>query len=362
MRILHLVNELVDNGNGIVNVAVDLSCTQSDDGHEVVIASRGGEFVPLVVDHDVTHRQLPMSTSVRGAVQTRRQLRELIARFDPDIVHSHTLTPAAVAFWVRTEDWLFRRRPRYRLVTTVHNEYQRGAILMGCSDAVVSVSRAVDALMARRRIPERRRRVVINGVIGTPRRRRPKDVAAADVPEEAIVVVGAVSRRKGVDVIAEAFAAIADAHPRASLWFVGNPDWAEFVRAVSSGPLRDRIHFVGMKREPAAYLNAATMMVLASRREPMGLVLVEAREVGVPIIASDVDGIPEALDGGDAGRLVPAEDSAALAEAMSEFLDSPDVRTEYRARARNGVERFTTRRMADDYADIYLDEIGRATS
>jgi glycosyltransferase involved in cell wall biosynthesis len=58
------------------------------------------------------------------------------------------------------------------------------------------------------------------------------------------------------------------------------------------------------------------VFVLASLNEPFGLVISEAREAGFPVVASNVGGIPEALDGGEAGILVPPGDPAALVDAV----------------------------------------------
>lgn len=357
MRIMHVVNELVDNGNGIVNVAVDLACTQSADGHDVSVVSRGGDYVELVTRTGVTHHDLPLELSARGVAASRRSMREILRANDPDIVHSHTLMPAGLLFAIRAEDRFARRGPHYRLVTTVHNEYQRGAFLMGASDLTVSVSTAVDEAMGRRHVPASRRSVVHNGVIGSPRRRAFADVAPAEIEGRSILALGAVSHRKGSDVLVSAFEKVADDYPDLSVYFVGNPDWTEEVQRAKTLPCADRIHFVGLDREPARYLKAVTMMVLPSRRDPFPLVLLEAREAGVPIVASRVDGIPEALAHGEAGRLFPVGDADALAGEIRALLDSDSDRAALAKRSGTDIEQFTVRRMTDDYVDLYLDQL-----
>ncbi|MGW0036440.1 glycosyltransferase family 4 protein [Gordonia sp. NPDC003376] len=355
MRITHLVNELVDTGNGIVNVAVDLACTQAADGHEVHVVSRGGEFVSLVERFGVVHHTVEMSSHPRRLRHTRVELDRILDGTHPDIVHSHTLTPAALAFWskLRTRGGA----PRPRLITTVHNEYQRGAALMGAADMTVSVSAAVDDAMATRHIPARRRRVVHNGVLGSPRRRPVSEIDPVEVDGRMILALGAVSHRKGPDLLVAAFEGLADEYPDVSLWFVGNHDWPELVARARRARHGDRIHFPGLDREPTKYLKAATMLVLPSRRDPFPLVLLEAKETGTPVIGTDVDGIPEALDHGESGLLVPADDAAGLEKAIRHLLDSDSARAELVAHADAGLERYTVRRMTDDYVDIYLDQV-----
>ncbi len=357
MRIAHLLSELCDTGNGIVNVAVDLACAQATDGHEVMVISSGGGYVELVEAFGVQHRIVRFDRRPGSLRTARRRLNTLLAEFEPDIVHSHTLTPALLSYLVRLEKIVRRRAADYRLVTTVHNEYQRGAVLMGLSDATVSVSDAVSEAMARRGIPEPRRKMVHNGTIGTPRRRPAVEVPAISLGERSIVVLGAVSERKGADVVVAAFERLASEFPDLSVWFVGNQDWQEVVTRATELSCGDRIHFVGLEREPAKYLNAATVMVLASRRDPYPLVVSEAREAGVPIIASAVDGIPEALDGGDSGLLFPVGDSAELASLIRRVLLSPELRRDLAEKSRQGTERFSVDRMSADYIDVYLEQL-----
>ncbi|OBF27946.1 glycosyltransferase family 4 protein [Mycobacterium sp. ACS4331] len=357
MRIVHLLNELCDTGNGIVNVAVDLACAQASAGHEVMVVSGGGAFVSLVEGFGARHHTVRFERTPVALLRAWRAVAALLTEFGPDIVHSHTLTPAVLSYAVRWRDIVARRSVTARLVTTVHNEYQRGAALMGLADATVGVSRAVSTAMARRGIPVSRNRTVHNGTIGTPRRRSAADVAPIDLGPRSVVVLGAVSERKGADVVVAAFATLADEYDDLSLWFVGNPDWADLVAHARTLPCAGRIHFVGLEAEPAKYLNAATVMVLASRRDPFPLVLSEARECGVPIIASDVDGIPEALDGGEAGLLFPVGDSAALAECVRRVVDSDDVRRDLAARAAFGADRLSVQRMTADYVDVYLEQL-----
>ncbi len=357
MRVVHLLNELCDTGNGIVNVAVDLACAQAAVGHDVTIVSGGGAFVPLVEGLGVQHHTVKFERTPAVLLRAWRTLAALFADLEPDIVHSHTLTPAVLSYAVRWRGTVVRRSTTARLVTTVHNEYQRGVALMGLADATVGVSRAVSTAMARRGIPLSRNRTVHNGTIGTPRRRSAAEVAPIDLGPRSLVALGAVSERKGADVVVAAFASLADEFDDLSLWFVGNPDWADLIAQARTLPCARRIHFVGLEAEPAKYLNAATVMVLASRRDPFPLVLSEAREAGVPIIASDVDGVPEALDGGEAGLLFPVGDSAALADCVRRVLDSDDLRRDLAARAAGGAERFSVERMSADYADVYLEQL-----
>jgi glycosyltransferase involved in cell wall biosynthesis len=100
-------------------------------------------------------------------------------------------------------------------------------------------------------------------------------------------------------------------------------------------------------------MKAAHTFVLASRRDSFGLVLTEARACDCAIVATDVDGIPEALDGGAAGLLVPPGDRRALASAMIKLLETPEEHVRLKLRAKVNLERFRVDRMAEQITDVY---------
>jgi glycosyltransferase involved in cell wall biosynthesis len=109
--------------------------------------------------------------------------------------------------------------------------------------------------------------------------------------------------------------------PEASLYIVGNgPERAKLEAQAAGTGCNDKIHFTGFFSDPRRYLLAADIFVLASYQEAFGLVLAEAREAGCAIVASDVGGIREALDDGEAGILLPAGQPRMLANVLAFFL------------------------------------------
>jgi glycosyltransferase involved in cell wall biosynthesis len=100
-------------------------------------------------------------------------------------------------------------------------------------------------------------------------------------------------------------------------------------------------------------MNQCDVFVLASRRESFPLALLEASEAGCAIVATDVDGASEALDGGAAGLLVPPEDPRALAAAIDRLLNEPQAAMAFRTNARASVERFSVEKMARETLEAY---------
>ncbi len=179
------------------------------------------------------------------------------------------------------------------------------------------------------------------------------DAAPAATASEAgtrLLCVAAVTPRKGHDVLLDALARLA-ANPWA-LVLAGPPGRdAAFAaamrdRAAAHG-LTERVRFAGPLAGTAldaAYADA-DLLVLASRAEPYGMVVTEALARGIPVVASRVDGVPEALgtgpDGTTPGLLVPPGDSAALALALDAWLSDAALRRRLRAAAHARRARLT---------------------
>jgi glycosyltransferase involved in cell wall biosynthesis len=170
----------------------------------------------------------------------------------------------------------------------------------------------------------------------------------------AIVTVAGMYRRKGIAELIAAFAEVATEFPQVHLYLVGNgPDRSIFEAQAKATSVCDRIHFEGFQPQPQRYLQSTDIFVLVSHREPFGLVLSEARDAGCAIIASEVDGIPEALDDGQAGILVPPGDVQALAGAIARLLREPDLLTTWQKRAQDNLQWLSVARVHEETLAVY---------
>lgn len=346
-RVLHLVHHLRDTGNGIVNAAVDLAVAHRAMGAEVAVASAGGRFEALLAERDVRHFRLEIGRRPLQLARAFTALNRIVADFRPDIVHAHMVTASLLAFAARVG-------ADFRVVTTVHNEFQTSAVLMALADRVIALSPAGAAALRRRWFPAARLRVVRNGPLGTARAPGIAELEAMPLQHPAILAVGGLYRRKGLDVLIRAFHAIAPSAPTAHLYLVGDgPDRALFERLAAEGRGAARIHFEGFQPAPQRYMLGADIFALPSQRDPFPLVLAEAREAGAAIVASDVDGVPEALEHGRAGLLVPAGDANALARALQHLLGDPGELAAARARASADLGWLTVGRMARETLQVY---------
>lgn len=353
MRVLHLLNDVTDRGNGIVNTAVDLAIEQSRQGLEVAVASAGGAYEPLLTQAGVRHFTLDQPRSPFEFPRALRALLAHIRRFQPEIVHAHMRT-GLVLGWLAQRMLRFGRVRRFALVGHVHNVHDRESILMGLADRVIAVSESVAESMERQLVPRRKIRVVLNRTLGSSRVPPLTAVRAANLERPAIVTVGGMNMRKGIQELLSAFGRIGAECANAHLYLVGDgPDRAQFEEQARQTRFSERIHFEGYQAVPQAYMLSADVFVLASRRESFGLVLIEARQAGCAIVATAVDGIAEALDGGQAGVLVPARNEAQLADAIGRLLSDDAERAQWQKKAREGIARFTVDRMATETLSVY---------
>jgi glycosyltransferase involved in cell wall biosynthesis len=245
------------------------------------------------------------------------------------------LAPASAAATV-----LAPASARLRLVALVH---------MPRPDAVPTAQEEAAALAAMRAVVTTsdwsRRRLIEEGAV--PPARVHVALPGVDAAEPTVgspgggrlLAVGAVVPHKGQDLLLEALHRVARLDWSCTV--AGSldlaPEFVDSVRAASAG-LAARVRLVGPLPDGdlAAAYASADLLVLPSRAESFGLVVLEAIAAGLPVIAFAVGGVPEALDRGPdglPGLLVPPEDPVALAGALAAWLSEPALRTRLRGAA-----------------------------
>jgi len=251
--------------------------------------------------------------------------------------------------------WSACRLAHIPLVTTVHNEFEKSSIVMGIGTRVIAVSDKVRRSMEKRGVPASRMRVVLNGTIGAARFDL-MDRTPQALKSPSVVFVGGLHPRKGVADLLAAFSTVHRANPTAQLTIVGEgPHLAEYQEAASA--MKGAVTFAGPQDNPRSYLLGADIFVLPSHADPAPLVISEAREAGCAVVATDVGGIPELLDHGRAGILVPPGDPARLAAAISSLIESPDALALWRRNSQLNIEHLTIARVAHDTIKIYDEAI-----
>lgn len=346
MKILHLANHC-RFGHGNVHAAVDLACAQVLDGHEVSFASGGGDFEALLEENGVAHHSVPQDGRSPGSLTTSLfRLSKLIRRIKPDIVHAHMMTGTLLAYPLT-------RLKRPKLVTTVHNAFDKHAILMGLGDRVIAVSHAVADTMRKRGVKAAKLRAVLNGTLCAARRGNMSRQPAA-LSSPSIVTLCGLHHRKGVQDLIAAFDVISQSNAMVNLYIIGEgPEEYTYRAQAQSLAHGDRIHFLGQLRDPNPHLLAADIFVLASLQDPCPLVITEAREAGCAIVGSNVDGIPEILSVGNAGTLFAPQDPASIVKAILPLLNDPELLAQSKSASLREIAYFKIARVSKDVDTIY---------
>jgi glycosyltransferase involved in cell wall biosynthesis len=195
---------------------------------------------------------------------------------------------------------------------------------------IVAVSHAIaHDLTARYRIDAARTVVIRNGIDAWAfRPARPAAAVRAELgiapARRVIVMAGRMTPQKGWDVLLEAAARLAVVRADLTWLLVGDgPLHAALARRAAELGVAAR--FTGARTDMADVLGCADVVVLASRSEGLPFTLLEAMALGKPVVATRVGGVPEVVEDGRSGRLVPRDDPAALASAVAGVVDSPDA-------------------------------------
>jgi glycosyltransferase involved in cell wall biosynthesis len=204
--------------------------------------------------------------------------------------------------------------------------------------------------MAGRGIPIRELHVVRNDTIKSLRM---QVVEAKPLIHPVIVTVAGMNERKGIRDLRAAFASL-PVDLLGYLYIVREgPGHASFEEMAGKSSHKDPLFFEGFQPRPQSYLNSADVFVLASRKESFELVISEAGENACAIIASDVDGIPEALEGGKADQLFTAGYVTALSHQLCRIFTRSRLREQFAQRVCSGIEWLTMQRMTQETMNLF---------
>jgi glycosyltransferase involved in cell wall biosynthesis len=266
MRILHLIKHC-RHSNGNVNVAVDLACGQARKGHQVVYASAGGHYDTLLDAYGVRRAEIRQGQENGPFALIRNfvALVRLCRGFKPDVIHAHMMSSAVFGYFAS-------KLTGVPLVTTVHNSFDRHAVLMRAGRVVVAVSQAERDFLVKRGFKPGRVVVILNGPNDSPRESfgTPAGVVLAT---PSIATVCGLHPRKGVHDLLAAFRLLQPEFPNWHFNIVGNgPDREKLEALAEELGISGSAHFIGSVEAPQPLLRQSQIFVLASYADPCCLV------------------------------------------------------------------------------------------
>jgi L-malate glycosyltransferase len=222
--------------------------------------------------------------------------------------------------------------------------------------AVVANSAAAARQLAREGVPDRKVRLIPNGVDLT----RFERSSRGGHPHR-ITMVANLRTEKGHDVLIDAAPQILAAHPDAEFVIAGDgPQAGALAERARARGVSDRFAFLGQCQNVPDVLAASGVFVLPSRSEALPNAVIEAMAAGLPVVATDVGGLPELITQDVTGVLVPPGDARALAAAVIDLMDHPERAADLGRAARAHVTRECGfPRLVERVEDLYLTAIER---
>ena len=252
-----------------------------------------------------------------------------------------------------------RRGSRWRR----HRWYHRHLVQLAATNSVAGKADGV----ARGYLPEDRVTVICNGVEGArfdpDRTERGRFRAELGIGGDAELVVSLArfAPGRGLEAVVDALAALAARRPDLHAVMIGScrrrhePFRAELATRAAALPGGERVRLLGSRDDVPRVLADTDALVRVLSTEGLANVALEAMAMRVPVVAADISGMPEVVEDGRTGRLVPPDDAPAIVAAVEDVLELSDAgRRGLVERARERVlERFSMDRMADDYEALF---------
>jgi glycosyltransferase involved in cell wall biosynthesis len=354
LRIVQLVEDL--ELGGLERLAVDLAVAQKQAGHQVLVyclfhagpLAAGLEAAGIPV---APFRKAPgfsMSTVLAMAKRLRADGVEVVHGHNPGVHHYAALAArlAGVPVCINT---------RHSLATSTGIPYQERYFrwVKPLTSHVVFVCDFVRlGLEQKLGYPPGKCSVILNGIPlagflahpASPGSRRPRIRFGT---------IGRLVPAKGHSVLIDAFARVCQAAPGAELSIYGyGALYDELSAQIARLGLEGRVRLQGRTDDPPATLQDLDVFVFSSVNEGLPLVILEALAAGLPIVSTDVGGIPEVLSK-ESAWLCPPGDADALAAAMLEAVASSDLRERGEAARRLAAASYGLDRMAARYEDLY---------
>jgi glycosyltransferase involved in cell wall biosynthesis len=342
----------------------DLSHALADLGHEVYAASVPGS--PLSAELSFLNQNRTFPLSRRNYAKNLTGLAGFVRAHGIEIVHAHAARDYHLAALA------VRLASRGRLVLTRHALFPLRRInkpLLRSAGRVIAVSRAVAESLRRNGVIESSKITVVHNGIDVDRFDR--SVAGAgprrsDVPM-LVGTVGHLAPIKGQDLFVRAASLISARRTGVRFVVIGEDKSPEvgYRRSLESLIAELGVGGIvtmdGWRDDMPAVLSSLTLFVSAARSEPFGLAIVEAMASGLPIVAAASEGAMEIIEDGYSGKLVPAGDPDALAQAISNLLDDPLECSRLGHNARLAArERYSLTRMASDTEQVYREVLAGA--
>ena len=288
----------------------------------ILVSRPRSKIAEVAKERGYLSRSIEMRSSLDpfAVIQLRRFMRE--ERID--IVHAHSSRDAWLVGYA-TRFW--KRRPVVVRTRHIRNPIRGRFVYTKLTDHIVTVSEDVKRHLLERGVVSEKVTAIPTGIdlARFDRNRISADLRAGFGFKRDDFVIGIVAvlrGKKGHRFLIDAVDRLSDECSGLHLLIVGEgPMEEEIDRQIAAARRPERFHRVGARSDVPALLAAIDLFVMPSVQEALGTSIIEAMAMRVPVIASNVGGIPELVHDGETGLLVPPEDPAGLAKAILKVIE-----------------------------------------
>lgn len=336
------------------------------------ILQLGVEWFPIPMVHArFSLRSGGHFQAVGSLFRAIKAVRHQIKLLSPDFVHANSTRAGLIATLAATG---MSRRVIWHIHDTLPRHHPLGTAirsfaLMARNTSVVAVSQSTAKAFCGHLPLQAKVRTIYNGVDLSkfPPKSSGRSVfrTRLAIPADSFLVsaVGQICERKGLLGLVDAIGRLRMQVPQLHLAVVGRVVFRHEEKyftalrgAVRTAGIEDRVHFVGELGDVAPALQASDLLVLNSKDEPFGLVLIEAMSSGTPVLATRVGGISEIVADGENGWLVNSGDTQALAAKLLALSQDPAALDQASAVARvTTCPQFSLERFHGDWARFYTE-------
>ncbi|PIQ85322.1 MAG: hypothetical protein COV73_05850 [Candidatus Omnitrophica bacterium CG11_big_fil_rev_8_21_14_0_20_43_6] len=357
MRILFIANHL--NVGGISSYLLTLGSGLKQKGHEVYLASSGGELEDRFTRAGITLFKAPLDTKNEIGLKiifSFWKLKKLVRKFNFDLIHSNSRTTQVLGCWLGGT----LAKPH---IFTCHGFFKPKFFrrICGCwGQKVIAISQQVkEHLISDFKLDENKISLIHNGIDT----KNFGDFSARDSTREkygggADLLVGIIARLsevKGHTYLIQGMRQVVKNFPNAKLLIIGEGKTESLlIKEARDLGLENKIIFIPEIKNTRDLLAGLDVFVMPSLQEGLGLALMEAMAQGVAVVGSAVGGIKTLIQDRVNGLLVAPADAQALAEAIIALLNDRALRQSLGTRAREFISaNFSKEEMTDKTEVVY---------
>ncbi|MBI4309297.1 MAG: glycosyltransferase family 4 protein [Candidatus Omnitrophica bacterium] len=359
MKILLMANHL--NTGGISTYLLNLSRGLARKGHQVWVACGDGNCVELLKRNGVHHVRMDIRVKSEAHPKIFFALPAMVRMIKTekiDLIHANTRVTQVMAA-------LAARLTGKPFVSTCHGFFnpRRFRRMFPCwGKGVIAISHGVrEHLIKDFHLLPSSVRLIPNGIdldqfaMAGARRRQELRRQWKSQGHPIVGIIARLSGVKGIDVLINAMPAVLAQFPRAKLWIVGEgPQLNDLRNLVETKGLSTAVRFEPVINRSADILPIFDVFVMPSLQEGLGLSVMEAQAAGIPVVASDVGGLPDLIEDGKTGLLAPPGNSDALAQKIIMMLKGPQRASAMAAAAKEQVAaKFSLEQMTSETVNFY---------